>query len=85
MTLTSAKILQNNALEWCLAGGDDYELLFTAPQAARRAVQGIAQATQTTLTRIGSITPLPAPQPLRLLDATGQAMQAAFASFDHFV
>ena len=84
MTLTSAKILQNNALEWCLTGGDDYELLFTAPQAARQDLQGIAQATHTTLTRIGSITPLQSHQPLRLLDAKGQAMQAVFASFDHF-
>ncbi len=85
MTPTSAKIIQNNALEWCLAGGDDYELVFTAPQAAHQTLQGIAQATQTTLTLIGCVTPLLAHQaPLRLLDATGQPMPAAFASFDHF-
>ncbi len=85
MTLTSAKILQKHALEWCLAGGDDYELLFTAPPAARQALQAIAASTYTTLTRIGSITPLLPNQPaLRLLDAKGRPMPAAFASFDHF-
>ena len=85
LTLTSGKILQKNALEWCLAGGDDYELLFTAPPAAREQLQAIAACTHTTLTRIGSITPLLPNQPaLRLLDAKGQPMPAAFASFDHF-
>jgi thiamine-monophosphate kinase len=88
MTATSVNIVQNHMLEWCLAGGDDYELVFTAPPAARSALQGIATRTLTTLTRIGCIRPAPespSTQPLlRLLDATGQPIPAAFASFDHF-
>jgi thiamine-monophosphate kinase len=89
MALTSGKILQKYALEWCLAGGDDYELVFTAPQAIRAQVQAIAAQTQTTLTRIGSTSATPG---LRLRDAAGALLQDAqgqplaqtFAAFDHF-
>jgi thiamine-monophosphate kinase len=62
-------------------GGDDYELVFTAPVSARGAVQSIAASTQTVLTRIGSIE---AQAGLRLVDAQGQAVPNEFASFDHF-
>jgi thiamine-monophosphate kinase len=62
-------------------GGDDYELLFTAPASARGAVQSIAAATQTVLTRIGSIETQAG---LRLVDAQGNAVTNTFASFDHF-
>jgi thiamine-monophosphate kinase len=64
-----------------LTGGDDYELVFTAPASARSAVQSIAVTTQTVLTRIGSIE---AQAGLRLVDAQGQAVPNEFASFDHF-
>lgn len=64
-----------------LAGGDDYELVFTAPAAARAAVQAAAQASQTPVTRIGRIEAEPG---LRLVDAAGQAMAGRYASFDHF-
>ena len=66
---------------WALAGGDDYELLFTAPVAARAAVAAAAQASQTAVTRIGQID---AAAGLRLLDAAGQPVANTFASFDHF-
>jgi thiamine-monophosphate kinase len=65
----------------CATGGDDYELVFTAPASARGAVQSIAAATQTVLTRIGSIE---SQAGLRLVDAQGHAVANNFASFDHF-
>jgi thiamine-monophosphate kinase len=43
------------SLEDVLAGGDDYELLFTASKAVRDAVAGLARATGTPITRIGAI------------------------------
>ena len=49
-----------------LAGGDDYELLFTAPAALRSAVAQAAQACGTAVTRIGRIEAEPG---LRLVDA----------------
>jgi thiamine-monophosphate kinase len=44
------------AVECLLAGGDDYELCFTAPPAAAPPIARIAADTAVPLTRIGSIT-----------------------------
>ncbi|MBH2042902.1 thiamine-phosphate kinase [Polaromonas sp.] len=70
-----------NQLEYVLAGGDDYELAFTAPASAREAVQAAARQAGVPVTRIGHIDAEPG---LRLLDASGQRMTGEFASFDHF-
>ncbi len=64
-----------------LCGGDDYELLFTAPPLLRTAVANAAQASQTPVHRIGQIESSPG---LRLLDDQGQALPNHYASFDHF-
>ena len=64
-----------------LAGGDDYELLFTAPVSARGAMQAAALASDTAVTRIGTVSATPG---LRLLDAAGQAAAFCAKSFDHF-
>jgi thiamine-monophosphate kinase len=42
-------------MQCALAGGDDYELCFTAPSAAREAVHSIATQTDTPATRIGAL------------------------------
>lgn len=68
--------------EFALAGGDDYELCFTAATAQRSAVLTAAQAAGTTVTRIGSIEP--AACGLRLVDAHGATLDLQFSSFDHF-
>ena len=64
-----------------LAGGDDYELAFTAPASARAAVERAGRASATPVTRIGAIE---AEAGLRLVDAQGAAVTQRFASFDHF-
>jgi len=64
-----------------LSGGDDYELCFSAPVRQRDAVYNAAQAAGTAVTRIGSID---AALGLRLLDASGEALQETPDSFDHF-
>ncbi|MDM0081561.1 thiamine-phosphate kinase [Variovorax sp. J31P179] len=64
-----------------LAGGDDYELAFTAPPAARAAVEQAGRASATPVARIGAIE---AEAGLRLVDAQGAAVTQRFASFDHF-
>ncbi len=64
-----------------LAGGDDYELVFTAPPRRRQQVQTAAQACGVAVTRVGSIDPEPG---LRLRDANGLAFDAGLQSFDHF-
>ncbi|MBC7436278.1 MAG: thiamine-phosphate kinase [Bdellovibrionales bacterium] len=68
-------------LELVLAGGDDYELVFTAPVAARDAVLAASGEASTPVTRIGTVQPEAG---LRLLDARGRALTHRFASFDHF-
>ncbi len=64
-----------------LAGGDDYELLFTAPPAQRDAVQAAALTSQTPVRRIGQIDTEPG---LRVVDAQGHLLPNRYKSFDHF-
>ena len=69
-------------LQQCtLAGGDDYELLFTAPPQHRAAVAAAAAQSQTAVTCIGQVEAAPG---LRLVDAQGMPVENRFASFDHF-
>jgi thiamine-monophosphate kinase len=67
--------------ECTLAGGDDYELLFTAPPSRAGAVQAAARQAATPVTRIGRMVD---GQGLRLIDAHGAAVPHQFGSFDHF-
>ena len=64
-----------------LAGGDDYELIFTCAPAHRSAVWAAAAASQTRITRIGQTQLEPG---LRLRQADGSLLANDFASFDHF-
>jgi len=64
-----------------LAGGDDYELVFTAPASLRDAVMRAAHDSQTVVTRIGRVE---SEAGLRLVDSQGLALGQDFASFDHF-
>lgn len=64
-----------------LAGGDDYELCFTAPADKRDEVQAAGRTTATAVTRVGTIDQTPG---LRLVDAAGAPLDLQLASFDHF-
>ena len=68
-------------LKTVLTGGDDYELAFTAPPAARQAVAAASMSSQTPVTRIGVIQSEPG---LRLVDGAGKPVDGQFDSFDHF-
>ncbi|MES3023746.1 MAG: thiamine-phosphate kinase [Pseudomonadota bacterium] len=63
------------------AGGDDYELCFTAPVAAREAVLDAGRLAHTAVTRVGVIE---ASAGLRLVDAGGCALNLTLPGFDHF-
>jgi thiamine-monophosphate kinase len=63
------------------AGGDDYELCFTAPVSSREAILAIADSVATPVTRVGRIE---AQAGLRLVDAGGAALDLQLSSFDHF-
>lgn len=68
--------------DFCAAGGDDYELCFTAPVNRRDAVLAASKAKGTPVTRIGKIeTQLG----LRWHDEHGAHPSLSFSSFDHFM
>jgi len=68
-------------LDFALAGGDDYELLFTAPPDQADEVLAAAEQCGVSVTCIGRITPVPGVQ---VLDLQGLPLSRRFASFDHF-
>ena len=78
----SATALSTDAqLELVFAGGDDYELVFTAPPSSAQSVQAAAAESRTPVTCIGRIE---AEAGLRLVDAQGVLLQRHYASFEHF-
>jgi thiamine-monophosphate kinase len=81
LTPLLADLPWHKRLAFALAGGDDYELCFTAPVNQRELVHAAAWESDTPVTRIGRITQA---QGLVVLDPQGQPMTKRFASFDHF-
>jgi thiamine-monophosphate kinase len=83
--LMATSALWNCPSEWAstciLSGGDDYELVFTAPSTARAAVLATANACGTRVTRIGHITDTLG---LVLRDEHGLPVQHHHRLFDHF-
>jgi len=67
--------------ECTLAGGDDYELVFTAAPHHAEGVAAAALTSQVSVTRIGAIS---AAAGLRLIDRDGRPVVNSFGSFDHF-
>lgn len=69
------------ARDCVLAGGDDYELCFTAPADKRDAVQSAAESAAVAVTRVGRIT---AETGLVVRDADGQPVAISRTGHDHF-
>ncbi len=67
--------------ECLLAGGDDYELLFTAPANRHDEVRAAARNASVPVTCCGRIE---AGSALRVLDAAGQELPVGWQGFDHF-
>lgn len=84
-TVPRSSVLSSQPLalqrECTLAGGDDYELLFTASPSHAAAVQAAARESGVVVTRIGRIDRSRA---LTLIDAQGRSVAHTFGSFDHF-
>ncbi|HEY0844028.1 MAG TPA: thiamine-phosphate kinase [Noviherbaspirillum sp.] len=76
-----ARQSQDLRRRFALAGGDDYELCFTAPADRRADVIAAAQSAGITVTRVGAIAAAPG---LRLIDANGSPLDLHLTSFDHF-
>ena len=69
------------ARDCVLAGGDDYELCFTAAPDQRTAVQRAAESTGVAVTRIGSIT---GERALSVVDLDGLPLAFTRTGYDHF-
>lgn len=75
------RLTESRARQALLAGGDDYELCFTAAPGQADAVRTVAKQVGVAVTRIGVMC---SGQGLTLLDAEGQPMVIEERGFDHF-
>ena len=63
------------------AGGDDYELLFTAPAGLTKAIDGLSSVLGLPITRIGRIE---LGEGVRLVDAEGRTIPVSESGYRHF-
>jgi thiamine-monophosphate kinase len=69
------------ALKCLLAGGDDYELCFTAPRSKRAKIEALSRELVLPLTRVGKIG---VGDGLVVLDAAGETVTLETTGYDHF-
>ena len=79
---TFAKSNEVDPVEFALRGGDDYELLFTAPSQHHQKVVDVAQKTTVPISRIGTIQPKPFGR--RLTYDQGRPRTLLKQSYTHF-
>jgi len=79
--ISKAAAPHRGALEAALAGGDDYELLFTAHPEQRPAIQAIGEQLSLSLTVIGQVNEGP---DLEVLDAKGHPFPIEQTGWKHF-
>ncbi|MDZ7627804.1 MAG: thiamine-phosphate kinase [Parvularculaceae bacterium] len=77
----NAQVDRSMAIADLASMGDDYEILFTAPQARRRSIEMAAQLTKTSIVRIGIVTRSGG---VRLTSGSGEAIDAPDQGWDHF-
>ncbi len=70
--------------ECTLAGGDDYELCFTAPISARGQIEQVGFNCGVAVTRIGVMKAFDANQWVKVLDESGCDVSIEKSGFDHF-
>jgi thiamine-monophosphate kinase len=81
LPMSQAAASQRGSLDAALAGGDDYELLFTAHPEQRPAIRAIGQELSLPLTVIGQIVETPG---LEVLDADGRPLRLDVSGWQHF-
>lgn len=81
LPVTASGAARGVAQRLALAGGDDYELCFTAPVPARDRLKELASQLGLALTRIGHIC---AGTGCEVRDASGRTLSTEKAGYDHF-
>lgn len=71
----------NEALQYALSGGDDYELCFTAHKRNRAAIDKLARDSGLAMTRIGKIV---TGKQIRCVDDSGKEVSVNAAGYRHF-
>lgn len=79
-TLRAVIATDETAWHFALSGGDDYELIFTAPPSAHAALQTLARTLDLPITRIGEIT---AGSALCLLDSDRNKLPILTRGWEH--
>ena len=80
-----ANLSQADQLRAAMGGGDDYELVFTAPADKRGLIEQASISALTPVTRIGRIVEKKASgEPLAIRDASGHPLCLPVRGFDHF-
>ncbi|MGQ9467266.1 MAG: thiamine-phosphate kinase [Anaerolineae bacterium] len=78
-----AEALGSDALDWALFGGEDYELLFTAPaERAAELAHRVQEETGTHITIIGEVAP--AEEGMTLIHRDGVPVSLRKGGWDHF-
>ncbi|MDP2809583.1 MAG: thiamine-phosphate kinase [Rhodocyclaceae bacterium] len=70
--------------ECLLSGGDDYELVFTAPPTRHSDIEALSASLRLALTCIGSIAAGPSGAIVDLFDAEGRSIAVESRGYDHF-
>ena len=82
LSMVAARYREHPLVQSCaLAGGDDYELAFTAPSNVRTALELLGGRVDVALTRVGRIEPGAG---VAVLDQAGKPFTLAETGFDHF-
>lgn len=83
LSLAAKSLLADEPIEpaGLVTGGDDYELLFTAPAEAEAAIKHLSAELGLPITAIGTIEPGAG---VRLVDAAGSVIPVAQAGWQHF-
>ncbi|MBU1395333.1 MAG: thiamine-phosphate kinase, partial [Gammaproteobacteria bacterium] len=81
LPVAQAYLHEKVAVDCVLAGGDDYELCFTAAPDKRDAVRSAAETAGVAVTRIGQLLAAPG---LTVIDADGQPLPIEHTGYDHF-
>lgn len=68
--------------QFALSGGEDYELLFTAPPERRKKISSLARSLRVPITRIGEI--LPIKEGLHIIKKNGKDDYPSRLGFEHF-
>jgi thiamine-monophosphate kinase len=75
-------VLGKNETRYALAGGEDYELLFSARRRNRELINQLQHQLKVPLTRIGAC--VPADQGIACLDRSGKPISLLMSGHDHF-